>query len=87
MTEDLVDSILRCGLYFGAMFQVICITAAVVIPDKMNDFTANYKEAEGSEDEASDRSTPQATPRRPAHAHTHTHAHHRARKQEKKKRR
>ncbi|GLH03064.1 hypothetical protein R5R35_007742 [Gryllus longicercus] len=80
MSEDFVDSILRCGLYFGAVFQVVCIAAAVVIPDKMNDFNASYKDVEPSDDEGSDHSTPQATPRRP-------HAHHRPRKQEKKKRR
>ncbi|PNF40391.1 Protein anon-73B1 [Cryptotermes secundus] len=81
MTEDFVDSVLRCGLYLGAIFQLICIAAAVVVPDKMGDSNSSYcKELELSDDEGSEHSTPQATPRRP-------HAHHRPRKQEKKKRR
>ncbi|XP_069703270.1 protein anon-73B1 isoform X4 [Periplaneta americana] len=81
MTEDFVDSVLRCGLYLGAIFQFVCIAAAVVMPEKMGDSNTNYcKELELSDDEGSDHSTPQATPRRP-------HVHHRPRKQEKKKRR
>ncbi|XP_067004185.1 protein MANBAL [Anabrus simplex] len=81
MSEDFVDSILRCGLYFGAIFQLICIAAAVVVPDRMSDSNLSCnKDFEPSDDEGSDHSTPQATPRRP-------HIHHRPRKQEKKKRR
>jgi hypothetical protein len=42
MTEDFVDSVVRCGLYLGAIFQLICIAAAVVMPDKMGDSNSNY---------------------------------------------
>lgn len=42
MTEDFVDSVLRCGLYLGAIFQLICIAAAIVMPDKMGDSNSSY---------------------------------------------
>jgi hypothetical protein len=42
MTEDFVDSVLRCGLYLGAIFQLICIAAAVVMPDKIGDSNSSY---------------------------------------------
>ena len=42
MTEDFVDSVLRCGLYLGAVFQLICIAAAIVMPDKMGDSNSSY---------------------------------------------
>ncbi|XP_063230638.1 protein MANBAL [Bacillus rossius redtenbacheri] len=81
MTEDFMESLLRCGLYLGAVFQLICIAAAVILPDKVSDSAGSYcKELDVSEEEGSEHSTPQATPRRP-------HGHHRPRKQEKKKRR
>jgi hypothetical protein len=42
MTEDFVDSVLRCGLYLGALFQLICIAAAIVMPDRMGDSNSSY---------------------------------------------
>lgn len=42
MTEDFVDSVLRCGLYLGAIFQLVCIAAAIVMPDKMGDSNSSY---------------------------------------------
>ncbi|XP_049807182.1 protein anon-73B1 [Schistocerca nitens] len=80
MTEDIVDSVIRYGLYFGAVFQLVCIAAAVIMPDSTGDTNSVLKDLEISDDEGSEHSTPQATPRRP-------HIHHRPRKQEKKKRR
>ncbi|KAK3930309.1 Protein anon-73B1 [Frankliniella fusca] len=79
--HDFLDSIMRCGLYLGAVFQIICLAAVVMAPDRAGDSSVQGKELEGSDDEVSDHSTPQATPRRPPHAH------HRQRRQEKKKRR
>ncbi|XP_075235457.1 protein anon-73B1 [Lycorma delicatula] len=79
-TEDLMDSVIRCGLYLGAIFQLVCIAAVVILPERTTDGSAScLKDGDVSDDEGSEGS-PHATPRRP-------HAHHRTRKQEKKKRR
>ena len=43
MTDDILDSFLRCGLYMGAIFQVVCIAAAVCIPEKAIDPIATIK--------------------------------------------
>ncbi|XP_046396542.1 protein anon-73B1 [Ischnura elegans] len=77
MTESLFDTVLRCGLYLGALFQLICIAAVVIVPEQTGD-TAS-KDGDQSEDDVSDHSSPHTTPRRP-------HIYHR-RKQDKKKRR
>ena len=79
--NDFLDSVMRCGLYLGAIFQLICLAAVVMAPDRSCDSSVQGKDYDGSDDEISDHSTPQATPRRPAHGH------HRQRRQEKKKRR
>lgn len=74
---DMLDSVIRCGLYLGAIFQLLCIAAVVALPER--NYDAHFAKDDLSDDDGSEGS-PQATPRRP-------HAHHRARKQEKKKRR
>ncbi|KAK6639777.1 hypothetical protein RUM43_008052 [Polyplax serrata] len=79
MSEDFYDTVLRCGLYFGAIFQLICIAAVVIIPDNSTG-NSDSKDLDGSEDEISDQSSPLASPRKP-------HVHHRTRKTDKKKRR
>ena len=43
MSEDFYDTILRCGLYFGAVFQLICIAAVVIIPDNSSSGSGNSK--------------------------------------------
>ncbi|XP_034241925.1 protein MANBAL-like [Thrips palmi] len=80
-SPDFLDSLMRCGLYLGAFFQLICLAAVVMAPDRSGDSSVQGKDLDGSDDEVSDHSTPQATPRRPPHGH------HRQRRQEKKKRR
>jgi len=74
--EDMTATIVRYGLYLGAVFQLICLLACIYKPDTTEE--ANNWHRNDSDDESSEHSTPQNTPRRP---------HHRARKQEKKKRR
>ncbi|XP_044271988.1 protein anon-73B1 [Tribolium madens] len=74
--EDMTATIVRYGLYVGALFQIVCLAACIFLPDTSDD---NCWLSRGdSDDESSEQSTPQNTPRRP---------YHRTRKQEKKKRR
>ncbi|RZC33973.1 UPF0239 domain containing protein [Asbolus verrucosus] len=73
--EDMTATIVRYGLYLGALFQIACLTACIFMPDSSDD---NWFSRGDSDDESSEQSTPQNTPRRP---------YHRTRKQEKKKRR
>ncbi|XP_018573933.1 protein anon-73B1 [Anoplophora glabripennis] len=74
--EDMTATIVRYGLYLGAVFQIICLAACIFMPLSAED--NSWGSRVDSDDESSEQSTPQNTPRRP---------HHRIRKQEKKKRR
>ncbi|KAJ3642616.1 hypothetical protein Zmor_025379 [Zophobas morio] len=74
--EDMTATIVRYGLYLGALFQIACLAACIFMPDSSDD--NNWLSRGDSDDESSEQSTPQNTPRRP---------YHRTRKQEKKKRR
>jgi large-conductance mechanosensitive channel len=74
--EDMTATIVRYGLYLGALFQIVCLTACIFMPDSSDD--NSWLSRGDSDDESSEQSTPQNTPRRP---------YHRTRKQEKKKRR
>ncbi|EFA10043.1 Protein anon-73B1-like Protein [Tribolium castaneum] len=74
--EDMTATIVRYGLYVGALFQLFCLAACIFLPDSSDD--NSWLSRGDSDDESSEQSTPQNTPRRP---------YHRTRKQEKKKRR
>jgi len=39
MSEEFLDTVLRCGLYFGALFQLICIAAVIIIPENSSKTT------------------------------------------------
>ncbi|CAG9830061.1 unnamed protein product [Diabrotica balteata] len=75
--EDMTVTIVRYGLYLGAIFQIVCLVACIFISDSPED-NLSWGSRIDSDDESSEQSTPQNTPRRP---------YHRGRKQEKKKRR
>ncbi|KAK9890897.1 hypothetical protein WA026_012239 [Henosepilachna vigintioctopunctata] len=73
--EDMTATIVRYGLYLGAIFQIFCLLACVFMPDAPEDSWLNKGD---SDDDSSEQETPHNTPKRPFH---------RTRKQEKKKRR
>nr|CAH7732818.1 unnamed protein product [Callosobruchus chinensis] len=75
--EDITATIVRYGLYLGAVFQIVCLAACIFITDTSEDNTS-WGSRVDSDEESSEQSTPQNTPRRP---------YHRSRKQDKKKRR
>lgn len=88
--EDWYETFIRYGLYFGAVFQLLCLCACVMLPGskKVNDWVERVERSlhvtklfwfQGDNDDpnANSQLTPQNTPKRP----------HRGRKQDKKKRR
>lgn len=41
--HDFLDSVMRCGLYLGAAFQLICLAAVVMAPDRAGDTSVQGK--------------------------------------------
>lgn len=89
--EDWYETFIRYGLYFGAVFQLLCLCACVMLPgskkvDELAEmfltiFIVKQKmllfQGDGDDTNSNSQLTPLNTPKRP----------HRARKQDKKKRR
>ncbi|XP_023220536.1 protein MANBAL-like [Centruroides sculpturatus] len=75
---DVVDELLRYGLFFGAIFQLICIAAVVFIPPK--------EDGRDGGDSSDDDTSTEGQTHQPSHRH-HTHHPSRRSRQEKKKRR
>ncbi|KAF8790018.1 hypothetical protein HNY73_005106 [Argiope bruennichi] len=75
---DIVDELLRYGLFFSAIFQLVCIAAVIFVPAR-----EESRECIDSSDEDTSSDFPI---QQPAHRH---HGHHvsRRNRQEKKKRR
>ncbi|CAD7088529.1 unnamed protein product [Hermetia illucens] len=74
-SEDLLSSIIRYGLYLGAIFQLICIGACIFLPNPSPSGSHGFSE---NGECSPEHSSSQNTPKRP---------HFRVRKQDKKKRR
>ncbi|GAB6021581.1 hypothetical protein CHUAL_004172 [Chamberlinius hualienensis] len=74
---DFIDEIVRYGLFFGALFQMLCIAAVIFMPPKEDGKDIN----DSSDDETSIEGSPHINSFR-QHGHTH-----RRNKQDKKKRR
>lgn len=73
--EDIVDTFLRYGLFIGAVFQLLCIGAVIVMPDSKSTL---FHEQEFSDDErSSDQGSPTISP---------NHKHHKKSRGKKKQR-
>lgn len=42
--DDFMDTLLKIGLYLGAVFQLICIAAVIVVPEKLTDSTVKVRD-------------------------------------------
>jgi len=73
--EDVVDTFLRYGLFLGAVFQLVCIGAVILMPDTRSIFQV-LQDQDFLSEESSDPGSPTISPH---------HRHHK--KRDKKKRR
>ncbi|KAJ6645226.1 Protein anon-73B1 [Pseudolycoriella hygida] len=55
--EDWYETFIRYGLYFGAVFQLLCLCACVMLPGS--------KKNEDGNSNSNSQLTPQNTPKRP----------------------
>ncbi|XKL61618.1 hypothetical protein PGB90_001451 [Kerria lacca] len=74
--EEFFDKLLRYGMFLGAIFQLVCIAAVIILPEQMK----NHRENGQFEITDSESDSNTQTNRR-------SHIYHRVRKQDKKKRR
>ncbi|KAG4065019.1 hypothetical protein HA402_004142 [Bradysia odoriphaga] len=58
--EDWYETFIRYGLYFGAVFQLLCLCACVMLPGS--------KKEDGDDTNANSQLTPLNTPKRPHRA-------------------
>jgi Uncharacterised protein family (UPF0239) len=42
--DDFMDTLLKIGLYLGAVFQLICIAAVIVVPEKLTDSSVKVRD-------------------------------------------
>lgn len=77
-SETTADFLIRIGLYIGAFFQLTCIFAIIILPDKNSETTVQKK----SHGDVSDQETWDSPPHNPPRNYQH-----KLRKQDKKKRR
>ncbi|CAG0918595.1 unnamed protein product [Notodromas monacha] len=54
----LLDEVLKYGLYLGAIFQLICIAAVILVPFNSSLSAYSQKDYDSGEDEGSDQGTP-----------------------------
>jgi len=77
----MVEEIVRYGLFFGAMFQLLCVAAVIFIPSGRE---TGKDVNESSDEETSMEGSPHINPYRPlSHVHKRAYTY----KQDKKKRR
>uniref|UniRef100_A0A336MIJ2 CSON002221 protein n=1 Tax=Culicoides sonorensis TaxID=179676 RepID=A0A336MIJ2_CULSO len=71
-SEDIFGTVIRSGLYLGAIFQMVCLAACIFLPDTLE----SWRNGDDSDDSSS-QSSPQNTPKQ---------RNHRAKKDKKKRR-
>jgi len=64
MQEDMMDTFLRYGLFLGAVFQLICIGAVIIMPDSSEAAPDTTNDSDSDEAQTSDQESPQVSPTR-----------------------